>query len=423
MTLKKNLINTLWLAIDKCITLLGGVIVTVYVARYLGPEKMGLYNLSIAIASFLVPISQFGGENLIYTRGSRLSKNGLALLLNTELFRNLVYIVLSIIVLLIYYNVSNERTNLFVLFSILIAYGFFSGDLYRVYFDVIARSKVNSITSQIGLYSSILIRVFLVNISASMLWFGIPYIVMYAIPYFIKRKLIKRIPNKGKKISTYNQFLLKNGLPLAISGLSVVIYTRISQVIIASKLDVTSVAIYNAALVIAQSWAFVPTAVLISFLSISLRAKRENVEALSFIFQTMLVSSIPFLFIFFEYSEELILYSYGADYSEASNYIFLLSISTLFSVLGTLFYRVLVFKGAVKYLMWKMILTSFFNIFLSSYLVGLYGVYGAVYAILITEALSFTVFNYFYSRFYTLKLQLKLLSVFSSIRFLKKNYS
>jgi len=425
MNFKSKLINSIWLAFDKLITLMGGVLVTVYVARYLGPENMGVYNLAIALASFLLPLSQVGGENLIYNRGSRSGLKALSLILNTDGFRNLIYITLAIFVSLFFYFIDESIKNTIVLILILIAYGFYSGDLYRVYFDVISKSKVNSVTSQVGLYSSILIRIVLVKFNASMVCFGIPYIIMYGLPYLLKRRIVRKgnaSRYQGKKTSLYKQFLIVNGLPLAISGLSVVLYTRISQLIIASEINVGAVAIYNAALVIAQSWSFIPSALLISFLSLTLKERKEDIDGLSLIFQTMLISSFPFLAIFFLYAEDIVLYSYGPGYLEASKYIFLLSLSTLLSVLGTLFYRVLVFKGAVKYLMSKMLFTSLFNVILSFYLVSLYGVWGAVYSILLTEFLSLTVFNYLYANFYALKLQVRLFNIASSLRFINTHY-
>ena len=47
-TLQKILANTGWLFIDKIIRMGVGLLVGVWIARYLGPAQFGLYNYAVA---------------------------------------------------------------------------------------------------------------------------------------------------------------------------------------------------------------------------------------------------------------------------------------------------------------------------------------------------------------------------------------
>lgn len=64
----------------------------------------------------------------------------------------------------------------------------------------------------------------------------------------------------------YGRYLLKVGLPLAVSGLSIVIYTRIDQIMIGNYLGEHSVGLYSAAITLSQGWVFVPIALITSMM-------------------------------------------------------------------------------------------------------------------------------------------------------------
>lgn len=54
--------NSLWLIIDKLFLLLGGLIVTTMVARYLGPEQLGKLSYGITLSFLCAIISQWGAS-------------------------------------------------------------------------------------------------------------------------------------------------------------------------------------------------------------------------------------------------------------------------------------------------------------------------------------------------------------------------
>ena len=59
-TKEKILRNLFWSVVGKIVTLLGGLLVGIIVARYLGPEKYGLMNYVISIVTIFMIFSQFG---------------------------------------------------------------------------------------------------------------------------------------------------------------------------------------------------------------------------------------------------------------------------------------------------------------------------------------------------------------------------
>ena len=59
---RKLLGNSLWLLIDKIVRLIVGLFIGVMVARYLGPERMGIWNYCLAIFTFFIILPSLGLE-------------------------------------------------------------------------------------------------------------------------------------------------------------------------------------------------------------------------------------------------------------------------------------------------------------------------------------------------------------------------
>ena len=59
---RKLLGNSMWLFIDKLLRLIVGLFIGVLVARYLGPERMGIWNYCIAIFTFFIIFPSLGLE-------------------------------------------------------------------------------------------------------------------------------------------------------------------------------------------------------------------------------------------------------------------------------------------------------------------------------------------------------------------------
>jgi O-antigen/teichoic acid export membrane protein len=87
---------------------------------------------------------------------------------------------------------------------------------------------------------------------------------------------------------------------------------------------------------------------------------------------------------------------YGDQYVGVNDILLFTVLVTLFSGLSTIAEKYLLKFNAYDYLKKKTLYLVAFNIVLTAYCVYQWGLNGAVFAILLTEIMSFTVFNYFY---------------------------
>ena len=87
---------------------------------------------------------------------------------------------------------------------------------------------------------------------------------------------------------------------------------------------------------------------------------------------------------------------YGIEFIRVTEILWLAGLVTLFSGLSTIAEKYLIKFNAYEYLKRKTFILVFFNVILTFSMVKLYGLYGGIYAILTTEILSVTLFNYFF---------------------------
>ena len=57
--------NTLWLFAEQVLRMVAGFLVGVWVARYLGPEKFGLFSYALAFVSIFQEIAKLGLDGIV----------------------------------------------------------------------------------------------------------------------------------------------------------------------------------------------------------------------------------------------------------------------------------------------------------------------------------------------------------------------
>ncbi|UJF17135.1 oligosaccharide flippase family protein [Vibrio sp. SS-MA-C1-2] len=421
MSLKGNkfLTNAVWLFSEKILTIIGTLLITIYTARYLGPSKMGSINYAIALASMILPLAQLGSVSLIFDKAAKSRLQGIRLLLSSQWLRGLIFVAISVIVIGYEYSNQLETEELLVLIGILISFYFTGLDSYKPFFDATLNSKINVWASQLGLLLSHAVRLLLIFLSAKFYFFVIPYIINTSIPYFIKKYRFKKeckdvIPTKAKK--KYSKFALNAGIPLALSGFSIAIYIKINQVILANYSNLTEVGLYGAASTISSGWFFLPGTIITVCLTKVLVDKKEKQKGFSFIYLMTTLVSLPILAFTYFFQEQIMFYTFGSEFMGAIDILMILSISTLFSVWGTVGYRIIINYAGYKFMMVKMFVMALINVCLALVLVKSYGIIGAAYSVLITEIISATLANFFFTKVSIAKIQIKQFISLSYIR-------
>ncbi len=173
----------------------------------------------------------FGSEHVLLRRVAKNRRSGIKLMVSTTWLRHATFIILAVAILFYLYIESDRITFIFGV-ATAVAYYFASIDIFTIYNNAVLNSKFNTYCNITGLVISLIARYVIALFELDMLYLCIPIVLVTLIPYILKRRLfhkhneIAKQTNSNKK--KYNSYFIKTGAPLALSSVSVIIYTRVT---------------------------------------------------------------------------------------------------------------------------------------------------------------------------------------------------
>jgi PST family polysaccharide transporter len=187
--------------------------------------------------------------------------------------------------------------------------------------------------------------------------------------------------------------LLKDSWPLIISGLAVIVYMKIGQIMLGNMTSDKELGIYSAAVRLSELWYFIPMAIASSFFPTIVHS-RENQSERAYhrrmqLFYDIMAGSayaiaIPFALI----APFLVTTFFGAEYAEAALILRVHIWALVFVSLGVARSRWLMAENMTRFSMFATILGAIVNVGLNYWLIPQYGALGAAWATLISYAVS-----------------------------------
>jgi O-antigen/teichoic acid export membrane protein len=178
--------------------------------------------------------------------------------------------------------------------------------------------------------------------------------------------------------------LLKDSWPLILSGIAIIIYMRIDQVMIKLISGDTELGIYSAAVRLTEAFYLIPTAIVGSTLPKITQASEESKELLYSELQSLykVVALISYISIFFTsiLAKPIISIMYGDDYLASVPILRVLIWTILFVNLGIAQHSFIVIMNWTSLYMKIVFLASLMNILLNYLLIPDYGAIGATIA-------------------------------------------
>lgn len=398
---KKIFSNSLWMMLEKVISIFGLIFVNALMAKYIGPDNFGKLAFTTSIFLFVQTLAWFGAQNILFKRFSQNAQSGLKLAISTQKMRKFFCVLASAIALVYLWLYTDPLTFVFGLGNFIASY-FIVSDFYTVYNNSQLISYVNAISNTIGLAIALILRFLLVLFEAEPYSMVYPIIFIALVPYLL-RKLYYNKKNKRILIThtkKYNKYLFLTGSSLVFSTLSIVFYTQISNIFLAKFASFSELAIYNVAMTLGSAWGFVNLALITSFFSKIYEEKQFSVQRrilkqLHVI--VLLISGCAFLGVLW-LSEWIVTWLYGAEYLLSSDLLPYIVIGTALSALGTISYRYMIVFNAYRYLAIKMFIMAILSIGISYLLIKEYGILGAVMCFVSVELISLTIANYFFKK-------------------------
>ncbi|MFW1844701.1 polysaccharide biosynthesis C-terminal domain-containing protein [Acinetobacter pittii] len=394
--------NSLWMLIEKALSLFGLIFVVSAVAKYTGPAIYGEISLAASIFLVVKTIAQLGLDQIYFKYSSQYKPYNFIFLSNSVKLVSLIYGLIAFLVLIFLYYYST-LTGFIFCFSTAIAYYFNAIDLRNFYFEGVLKSKFNVVANIIGLAIALVLRYFIVVFKINYFYLSIPIILMTLIPFLIKyytyNILIKR-DNKvqythSKNSYKYLKYFLGVGIPLTLSILASVINSQVANYIIAILLSTKEVGYYSIAFILAGSWCIISTTLIMSFITTVYNYNSSQVESYikisTKIFYAIGLVSILIVLFFNFFAEYIVYFLYGKDYVDSISILKILLWAQFFWVLSYLFSRLIIKYNGYKFLAYKTIFSLILNFIGCLILIKKYGVIGVAYAALISEVVSFLI--------------------------------
>ena len=410
-SLQDILTNTGWLFADKIVRMGIGVFVGIWVARYLGPDQFGILNFAAAFVALFGVIAGLG-LNSIVVRDLVNEAECAGAILGSAFFLQWIAGALAyalVVVTIFVFQPEDElaRVIVMVLGLMLIVK---ASEVVKYWFESQVLSKYTVwIESSIYLVVSA-IQVFLILNHATLMafvWVTVAGAVFVSIGLFgVYRwnaaEIGKwRIGGIGAWRFDYSRAktLLKDSWPLLLSGMAIMVYMRIDQVMLGQMLGVESVGIYSAAVRISEVWYFIPMAITASVFPSVIKIKKESEQKYIYRFQRLfnimvmlgVAVAIPVTF----FSDWIITLLFGPDYINAGAVLVIHIWSGIFVSLGIISGMWLVNENLQRFAFYRAVVGVIVNIVANIFLIPYFGVVGAAVGTLLSQFIAAYMFDLF----------------------------
>ena len=381
--------------------MISGLFVSVWVARYLGPEQFGTFSYAIAYVSIFSAFAKLGLDGIV-VRDLVNNPQKRDIYLGTAFWLKLMgsLLTLAIVGFAGLFTSSDRVTNIYI-FIITSGLVFQSFEVIDFYFQSKVLSKVVSTCKIIQLIISSALKIYLVLTGADLLSFVfitlIDQIILAITLWFAYR--YQNLESFYKSFDwIIAKKLLKDSWPLIFSGLAIAVYMRIDQIMIKEMLGVKEVGLFSAAVKLSEVWYFVPVIITASLLPAIVSAKKIN-ESLYYLrlqrlytLVTWIAISVALIMTFF--SIDLVVLLYGSAYKYAGQVLMIQIWAGVFVSLGVASGSWLTTENLQHYAFYRTVLGAVINIILNLILIPNYGLIGAAIATVIAQSLAAFFFDF-----------------------------
>lgn len=389
--------NISWLFVDRILRMGMGLFVGVWVARYLGVKQFGLLNYATAFVGLFSTFSDLGLSPLaIRAITNRPEQKDLILgtIFWLKLFGGIVTLLLTVGSIFVFRQ--NDSLTIEIV-AILASVGIFQAfDTIDLWFQSQVNSKYIVIVRNIAFIVVVLSRILLIYVHAPLLAFaGATFAesCLSAVGMIFIYRIKKYSIYLWRWNSTLAKALLRESWPLILSGITIMIYMKIDQIMLGEMLNIQAVGLYSSATRVSEIWYFIPTAIASSMAPSIYTAKKDKNEFLYYrkIEQLLRILSFTAILIALPMSflSGIIMTSlFGNEYAASGPILAVHIWAALFVFMGVGTSCWFTAEGLNHLALSRTALGVFVNIVLNFFLIPAYGGFGAAIATLISQAFA-----------------------------------
>jgi len=399
--LKDIIANTGWLFADKILRMGVGLLVNIWVVRYLGPEKFGMLSYAMAFVALFSALATLGLDGIVIRDLVRQPDSSSEILGSAFLLRVLSALVMVAVSVLAISGVRYGDSMTLVLVAIIAAGTLFQAtDVIDFWFQSKVMSKYAVVARNSAFLIAATVKISLILSHATLIAFGWVALLETAlaslgliIAYHRQRE--KMLSWKGSVARCRD--LLSNSWPLILSGISVAVYMKIDQVMLGNMAGNQAVGIYSSATKISEIWYFIPMTIVSSVFPSIIHAKETNEELyyrrIQRLFSLMAALSlsiaVPMTFL----STWFVTLLYGVNFAAAGPVLAIHIWASLFVFYGVAQGPWDLTENLTKLALFRITAGALLNIVLNIFLIPAHGALGAAVATVLSQACAAFLLN------------------------------
>lgn len=387
-SLQQVLSNTGWLLADRLVRMGVGLLVGVWVARYLEPQQFGLLNYAIAFVSLFSAIAGLGLDGIVIREIVKSPEHTGELLGTTFTLKITGGFVSWLLTIGGAILLRPQDTLMHWLIGIIAAGTIVQAlDTIDFWFQAQVQSKYSVYAKNIAFICISIVKVWLIQKHAPLIafaWAGLAETIIGAIGLAIVYRIQGHQVLSWRFHSGIAKRLLQDSYPLIFSSIIIIIYMRVDQIMLAQMIGEQEVGIYSSAVRLAEVWYFIPGAIVSSTFPSIVEVKKISeslfYEKLQSLYKVIALLSyavaIPVTFL----SGWVIELLFGSAYARAAPMLSILIWSGLFVGLGVARSTFLTVMNWNKLHLMTVGFGCMINVVLNLFLIPLYGGVGAAIA-------------------------------------------
>ena len=385
--------NIGWLFFDKILRMVGGLLVGVWIARYLGPEQFGLLNYALAFTGLFSAIAALGMQEIVVrdivrSPDSAYETLGTAAVL--QIIGGLVAYVFVLVAIAFMRPDDDLARSIVAIIGLILLLE--AGKIAVFWFESQVQSKYTVWVQNSIFLLFATIKVILILSQASLTAFAL---VMFMEALLVTLILLKVMNKYGFKLGLLEasaqraQILLRDSWPLVLASVSIMIYMKIDQIMLGQMVGNQAVGIFSAATRISEVWYFIPMVVVSSVFPAILNAKKQSQDLYEKRLQRLyalmvwisVAVAIPMTFLAIPLIEIL----YGKAYIESGVILSIHIWASIFVFLGVASGRWMLAENRQILSLQRSFFGMIINVALNFLLIPLYGAVGAAVATVVAQ--------------------------------------
>ena len=388
---KKAAKNAAWIIACKLIQAILGLMISMFTARYLGPEKFGVVNYAQSLVTFITPVAQLGlTSTMVHELVNHPEQEGeiVATAIGMSAFSSL----LCMAGLMGYVRLSSpdepETMLICGLYSLVLLMQ--SLELIQYWFQEKLLSKYSAILTLAAYSIMSAYQMYLLVTQKPVAWFALSKVLEYGI-IAVGLLLFYRRLSDGKL--RWNEQIARRMIAQSwhymVSFLMVMTFAQADRIMIKRMIGNTAMGYYSAAVVCANMTDFVFLAIIESLRPVILEDKRMNQQAyeecMSLLYCIVIYLSLLQSVFITLLARPIVNILYGQEYTNAVQALKIIVWYTAFSYIGTARNVWILGERKEKTLLLINFCGAVTNVGLNLLLIPRWGIEGAAFASLVTQ--------------------------------------